>query len=109
MKIYREINGTSVEIELTEDELYKAYLEAQREFDVDAVDYFLEDYFDDPASFEQEYGINMETFRENCMEFAGTMLRKYIEREDCSDAQWITLDNAVKTAAEHYLEAHKAV
>lgn len=110
MKIYREINGTSVEIELTVEELHNAYYEAQDKFDVADIDYFLEDYFDDHASFEEEFGISMEVFRENCMEFAGQMLRKYIERnEDCSDAQWNARNDAVRTAAEHYLEAHKAV
>ena len=33
MKIYREINGASVEIELTEDELRKAYFDAQDAYD----------------------------------------------------------------------------
>lgn len=109
MKIYREINGTSVEIELTADELCKAYFEAQENFDVADIDYFLEDYFDDPASFEQEFGISMEVFRKNCMEFAGQMLRKYIERnEDVSDACWNARNAAVETAAEHYLDSLKS-
>lgn len=109
MKIYREINGTSVEIELTADELCKAYFEAQEKFDVADIDYFLEDYFDDPASFEEEFGLSMDDFREHCMDFAGKMLRKYIERnEDCADAQWNARNAAVETAAEHYLDSLKS-
>ena len=37
MKIYRKVNGVSVEFELTADELRKAYCEQERKYDLEDV------------------------------------------------------------------------
>ena len=110
MKITRKINGIPVDIELTDGELCSAYWEAQEKFDVADIDYWLEDYFDCPEDFAAQFGLGLDEFRENCMGFAGQMLRKYIERNEdaCSDATFIAREDAVRTAAEHYLDERKS-
>lgn len=46
MKITREINGATVEIELTDNELWSAYAEQEHKFDIQDVRDILTDYED---------------------------------------------------------------
>ena len=43
MKIKREVNGETVEFELTKDEMWKAYDECEHIIDVETVDFYAED------------------------------------------------------------------
>lgn len=109
MKITRIINGTTVEIELTRAELNTAYWEAQQNFDREDVDFHLENYDDDPDQFERELGISLETFRANCLPYAGERLRRWIERyEDHNDYMFDARESAIMDAAKHYLDTQKS-
>lgn len=56
MKIKREINGETIEIELTEDELYNAYNEQKLLFDKEDVEQQLADCYSD-ADLMEDYGL----------------------------------------------------
>ena len=109
MKITRKINGITVDIELTVGELNAAYYEAQENFDRADIDYHLENYEGNPAQFEEEFGVSLETFRAECLPYAGERLRRWIERyEDYNDYMWDAREDSVADAAKWYLESRKS-
>lgn len=79
MTIKREINGQTVEIELTSHETYEAYLEKQNEFDKqDIEDVF---YGFDDEELEDMYGLTREQLIEKTPELAAEM-RRNIDKYD---------------------------
>ena len=79
MIIKREINGHTVEIELTRQETYEAYLEKQNEFDQqDIKDVF---YGFDDEELEDMYGLTRAQLIEKTPELAAEM-RRNIDKYD---------------------------
>lgn len=79
MIIKREINGQTVEIELTSHETYEAYLEKQNEFDQqDIEDVF---YGFDDEELENMYGLTRAQLIEKTPELAAEM-RRNIDKYD---------------------------
>lgn len=79
MIIKREINGQTVEIELTSHETYEAYLEKQNEFDQqDIEDVF---YGFDDEELEDMYGLTRAQLIEKTPELAAEM-RRNIDKYD---------------------------
>lgn len=102
MTITREINGEQVSIELTMDELFEAYREAEWRYDSDDVKNYLELYGDE--DFKNDYGIDISVAVEHVDEI-GSMLRKLIDKygmswEDARDGavgEWLDCRIADKT------------
>ena len=79
MKIMREINGKMVEIKLTGNELYAAYVEQERIYDeADVVAWF--DSFDDDE-LEDMYGMTWDQIEEKVPDIASEM-RRNIDKYD---------------------------
>ena len=81
MTIKREINSQTIEIELTSQELYEAYLEKENEFDRQDI----EDVFNslDDDELEDMYGLTREQITEKIPELAHEM-RRNINKYDMS-------------------------
>lgn len=81
MTITRGFNGQTIEIELTSQELYEAYLEKQNEFDRQDI----EDVFDgfDDNELEDMYGMTRAQLAEKIPELAHEM-RRNIDKYDMS-------------------------
>lgn len=81
MRIKREVNGKTVEIELTPVEVRLAYEEYEHVLDVSYCRSKLEEY--DEESFKAEYGVTKEEGREELDEIAYEM-RHQINKYDLS-------------------------
>ena len=79
MKIRRTIDGKEVEIELTSDELYEAFVEQQAAFDLEDVRFYFADYTDE--DFQREYGITRAE-AEELFESVAFHLRRNIDKYD---------------------------
>lgn len=79
MKITREINGQSVEFELTHDEMMRTFLEQQEAFDAQDVKALTENFSEE--EFVEMYGLNPSVVLENAKEI-GSLMRKYIDKYD---------------------------
>ncbi len=81
MKIAREINGQTVEFELTEHELSVAFYEMQNKFDGQD----MEDYITESSDAEclDIYGVGQNTMLDNVEEI-GRILKKYMDKYDMS-------------------------
>ena len=85
MTITRIINGKPIEIELTNQELYSAYFEAQHEMDIDDVICYLEDDDNEPEFTYQEIST------------IADISRRYQDGNDCiGETRWICLNDAVE-------------
>ena len=79
MKIIRQVNGESVEFELTTDERVSAYYEQQEQNDRDDMELFIEDeWIDDQEGFKGRYGVEYSKAVESISEL-GKRLRVHIE------------------------------
>lgn len=78
MTISREINGQMMEIELTKGELFSAYREQERAFDLASCD----DYLDDTYRDEEWYSTLDEEKRNELLENAADELRRNIDKYD---------------------------
>lgn len=68
MKIQRKIDGKNIEFELTQEELYAAYLEKEHEFDKQDIDDALENYnynSETRRDFEENYGLPLKQIYQN--------------------------------------------
>ena len=79
MKITREINGQTVEIELTEEETWRAYNERRLEFAYEDLEIWLRDRYDDeeeprPEMNEQD---------------KADIVERYLEDKDCEWFNWM--------------------
>ncbi len=81
MTITREINGQTIEIELTSDELYEAYLEKQNQFDCEDIEDVFNGFDDD--ELEDMYGMTRAQLAEKIPELAHEM-RRNIYKYDMS-------------------------
>lgn len=81
MKITRGFNGQTIEIELTSQELYEAYLEKQNEFDRQDIEDVFNGFDDD--ELEDMYGMTRAQLEEKIPEFAHEM-RRNIDKYDMS-------------------------
>ena len=112
MKITREVNGVSMEFELTSSEIREAYLEEQRNCDMEDIGCHIEDYeFNgETEEFEEKFGIDIDTFRAECIPEAARQYRRWVDRMDeyRSDYFWETLENAFRHAADEYRERQKS-
>lgn len=81
MKITRCFYDKLVEIELTSQEIYEAYLEKQNEFDRQDVENVFDAYNDD--ELEDFYGLTREQIAEKIPEIAHEM-RRNIDKYDMS-------------------------
>lgn len=81
MTITREINGQTIEIELTSQELYEAYLEKQNEFDRQDIEDVFNGFDDD--ELEDMYGMTRAQLEEKIPELAHEM-RRNIDKYDMS-------------------------
>ena len=61
MKITREVNGVSMDFELTEDELWHAHMEQQDIFDRMDVDGYTTGYYT-PEDFKDVFGVTVDEF-----------------------------------------------
>lgn len=78
MTIYRTINSMEVGFALTEQELTDAYFEKQKEFDIEDVNFVIEDEYD--SFFNDRYGCS----KEDVFKEAETIAQMYRERLDNS-------------------------
>ncbi len=112
MKITREVNGISMEFELTFSEIREAYLEEQRNCDMEDVECHIEDYEIDGETeeFEEKFGIDVATFRAECIPDATDQYRRWRDRGDeyRGDFFWDTLEESFKEAARKYRERQKS-
>ena len=91
MKITREINGQTVEFELTDNELLDAFFEMQQECDAEDIRDLALDYTE--QDFVEAFGVCRSAVFTNAKEI-GERLRNYIE--NC-DSWWRTMrDDTVK-------------
>lgn len=60
MKILRNVLGTIAEIELTNEELYQAYLEQEDAYDIQDVQERLESYDGREDEFSEKYGVTLD-------------------------------------------------
>lgn len=79
MVIKREIGGETVEIELTERELYEAYIEKQAKYDIEDVECAFTCFEDD--ELEDMYGMTRVEIEEKIPEIAREM-RRNIDKYD---------------------------
>ena len=80
MKIKRTVNGTEMEFELTEIELYSAYVEQQDKLDRIDIEDYLRDISDEELM--DDYGKTRAEAEELIDEMA-SRLRRYIDNYDC--------------------------
>ena len=78
MTIKRKINNMVIEIELTNDELFDAYIEQEHKFDLDSCDTFFHTMY---ACEEWYEGLDKET-ESNIIEDAAYQLRRNIDKYD---------------------------
>lgn len=78
MTIKRVIGGTEIEIELSKNELFNAYLEQQYEFDLQSCN----DYYD--CMYWDENWYDDKNVRENIIGEAVTQLRRNIDKYEMS-------------------------
>lgn len=60
MKILRNVLGTIVEIKLTTEELYQAYLEQEEAYDIQDVQERLKSYYGREDEFSEKYGVALD-------------------------------------------------
>ena len=80
MKIKRTVGGKEVEFELTDSELFNAFVEQQRRFDRSDCEDYLDNYYSDAPW----YGTLEKSRRETLIEEAAHKLRRNIDRDDIS-------------------------
>ena len=96
MTITREIDGKTVEIELTGEEMLNAYYRKQIEWDREDMEMYLVDGYEDcPEIFKDQYGKEYADAIATLDEL-GLLLRKYIEEYSVS---W---ENARDEAIQHW-------
>lgn len=83
MTIKRIVNGTEMEFELTQQEMFNAYEERQHYYDVQDVDFYLGSMEDEELM--ENYGLTREEVKAKYDEIAYTM-REYIDRSN--DDSW---------------------
>ena len=77
MKIKRTIDGREIEIELTEQELFDAFVEQEFIFDLDNVRNYFMDYTDE--DFQERYGLSREEAESRFKDVA-SQLRRNIDK-----------------------------
>ena len=95
MKITREVNGETVEFELTTEERVAAYFEQQEQNDRDDMDLFIEEeWADDQEGFKERYGVEYSDAVES-LDALGKRLRVHIEGYGTSweDARYDALES----------------
>lgn len=101
MKIVRSINGENFEFELTEGELYQAYLEEERNRDCeDVVSNWDPDWYADRVP-DDRYG-EMRMLVED-HEFVEDVAKHYRERLDNDDHWYTTLQKTIADAVEDWI------
>lgn len=80
MKIKRTVGGKEVEFELTDSELFNAFVEQQHRFDRSDCEYYLDNYYSDATW----YGTIEKSLREDLIEEAAHKLRWNIDHDDTS-------------------------
>lgn len=99
MKIKREVNGVPMEFELTDDELWSAFQEKERQFD-------RQDIEDAVCGLEDEdiddlYGVSREVLESLFDQMAYEKRRN----QDKYDMSWeFARDEAIRTVVRHYKE-----
>ena len=97
MKIEREVNGTMMVFELTDDELYEAYKEKEFMFDVQDIEDVVCGWSDE--EFEDSYGIPKEVFDSLVHQMAYQKRRN----QDKYDMSWdYARDDAIRTVVAEY-------
>ena len=98
MTITREIDGKTVEIELTVEELSKAYFEKQAGWDREDIEMLFEDYSDCPEQFAADYGVEFSEAKDN-IDFIAEMLRENMDNYevDYASAREQALDDWIAT------------
>lgn len=79
MKITREINGQTVEFELTHKEMLAAFFEQQEVFDAQDIEMLVENFSEE--DFIEIYGLSPSVVLENVEEI-GSRMRKNIDKYD---------------------------
>ena len=79
MKITREINGQTVEFELTHKEMLDTFFEQQEAFDAQDIEMLVENFSEE--DFIEIYGLSPSVVLENVEEI-GSRMRKNIEKYD---------------------------
>lgn len=101
MTITREIDGKSVQLVLTEDELYEAFEEQQHKFDVEDIRNYFDGLYEEGA-FETEYGRSYSEIEAMFDDLACEMRRNI----DHYNMDWMS---AREEAIEELLRTHTAV
>ena len=79
MKIKREVNGQTVEFELTHEEMRDAFFEQQEAFDAQDIEMLVENFSEE--DFIEIYGLSPSVVLENVEEI-GSRMRRNIEKYD---------------------------
>jgi len=79
MKITREVNGQTVEFELTHNEMMDTFFEQQKAFDAQDIEMLVEDFSEE--DFIEIYGLSPSVVLENAEEI-GSRMRKNIDKYD---------------------------
>ena len=79
MKITREVNGKTVEFELTHKEMIDTFLEQQEAFDAQDIEMLVESFSEE--DFIEIYGLSRSVVLKNAEEI-GSRMRKNIEKYD---------------------------
>lgn len=79
MKITREVNGQTVEFELTHKEMMDTFFEQQKAFDAQDIEMLVEDFSEE--DFIEIYGLSPSVVLENAEEI-GSRMRKNIDKYD---------------------------
>lgn len=79
MKITREVNGQTVEFELTHKEMVDTFFEQQEAFDAQDIEMLVENFSEE--DFIEIYGLSPSVVLENAEEI-GSRMRKNIEKYD---------------------------
>ena len=79
MKITREVNGQTVEFELTNKEMMDTFFEQQKAFDAQDIEMLVESFSEE--DFIEIYGLSPSVVLENAEEI-GSRMRKNIEKYD---------------------------
>ena len=102
MKIERVINGENVTIELTEEEVGKAYMEWQNMIDINDIKvYALDELGRDPEWFMEEFGRDIRLAWEHMDE----IVAEFHERYECSiddDAKQEAIIDAIFAVLDDY-------
>lgn len=108
MIITREIKGETVEIELTEQELSRAYFESQMNYDRDDMEYYVSEYEDDITWFEENFKVKFEeAFTEDAFLEMGCTMRHLIDDHEMS---WdYARGEALQDWCREYLESKEVV